>query len=390
MHIEQNKPHWVRIAGLDLCGSAVFAAIIALAGCASPGPPLPPTLNLPQIVSGTALTATRIGDEVRLHWTTPTQSTDKLPIKGQVTAEICRQTGTSAKGTGTKPCKAVTRVEVTAGASDAVDKLPSTLTTGPARMLSYRVQLLNASGRTAGPSPAAFAVAGQALRPVQGFTGHSIRAGVLLHWSAANGAGRVELDRTVLDPANGAGTAAERKSGLPGRQKQAAEARFSASADIGDAGGTVDRTVEMGHSYSYTAQRVEAVELGGRALELRSVPTAELTFAVRDEFPPDVPSGLVAVPGLAGEGEAQKPTIDLSWESNVDARVAGYRVYRREMGANNSGEWARLGSQLVTTAAYRDLTVVAGHRYSYRVTAVSTSGNESVPSGEAVESAPGQ
>lgn len=388
MHIAQNKPHWVRIAGLDLCGSAVFAAIIALAGCASPGPPLPPTLNLPQIVSATALTATRIGDEVRLHWTTPTQSTDKLPIKGQVTAEICRQTGTSAKGTGTKPCKAVTRVEVTAGASDAVDRLPATLTTGPARMLSYRVQLLNASGRTAGPSPAAFAVAGQALRPVEGFAGRSIRVGVLLHWSAASGAGRVELDRTVLDPANGAGTAAQRRSGLPGGQKQAAQARFSASADTGDAGGTVDRTVDMGHSYSYTAQRVETVQVGGQALELRSIPTAALTFAVRDEFPPDVPSGLVAVPGLAGEVDAQKPTIDLSWEPNVDARVAGYWVYRREMGANNSGVWARLGSQLVTTAAYRDPTVGAGQRYAYRVTAVSTAGNESAPSIEAVETAP--
>jgi fibronectin type 3 domain-containing protein len=68
--------------------------------------------------------------------------------------------------------------------------------------------------------------------------------------------------------------------------------------------------------------------------------------------------------------------------------VAGYRVYRRETGANNSGVWARLGSQLVTTAAYRDLTVGAGHRYAYRVTAVSTAGNESAPSIEAVETAP--
>lgn len=388
MHIARNKPHWVRLAGFVLYGSAVFAAVIALAGCASPGPPLPPTLNLPQIVSGTTLTATRVGDEVRLHWTTPTQSTDKLPIRGPVTAEICRETGTNAKATGTKPCKAVTRVGVTAGASDAVDRLPATLTTGPARMLSYRVQLLNASGRTAGPSPAAFAVAGQALRPVEGFAGRSIRAGILLHWSAVSDAGRVELDRTVLDPTNGAGTAAERKGGLPGGQKQAAHARFSASADAGDAGGTIDRTVEMGHSYNYTAQRVETVQVGGQALELRSAPTAALTFAVRDEFPPDMPAGLVAVPGLAGEGDTQKPTIDLSWEPNVDARVAGYRVYRREMGADNSSVWVRLGSQLVTTAAYQDLAVEAGHRYSYRVTAVSTAGNESAPSIEAVETAP--
>jgi len=41
-------------------------------------------------------------------------------------------------------------------------------------------------------------------------------------------------------------------------------------------------------------------------------------------------------------------------------------------------------------AAYRDLSVVAGHRYAYRVTAVSEAGNESGPSGEVVEIAPAQ
>ena len=84
--------------------------------------------------------------------------------------------------------------------------------------------------------------------------------------------------------------------------------------------------------------------------------------------------------------EGQRPTIELSWEPDVEARVAGYRVYRRELSADRSGDWVRIG--LVTMAAYRDLTVVAGHRYAYRVTAVSTAGNESGPSGEAVETAP--
>ena len=384
MHIELNRTHWLRITTVGLCGIAVFAAVIALNGCANPGPPLPPTLNLPQVVSGTGLMATRFGDEVRLHWTTPTRTTDKIPIRGPITAEICRETG--AAGKDSRPCTAVSRVAVTPGASDAVDTLPATLTTGPARILLYRVQLLNVAGRTAGPSPVVFAVAGQALRPVQGFAGRATKAGVLLHWSAGDGAGIVELDRTVLDPASGAG--AEPKSGLPGGQKQAAEARFKAGADVGDAGGTIDRTVEIGHSYSYTAQRVEMVKVGGLALELRSVPTKALTFAVRDDFPPEVPGGLVAVPGLAGEGDAQKPTIDLSWDPDVEARIAGYRVYRREMAADNSGAWVLLGSQLVTTAAYRDVTVEAGHRYSYRVTALSTTGKGSAPSGEAVETAP--
>jgi len=382
-------------------GTVVWTTFIALCGCANPGPPLPPTLNLPQVVPANGLTAARVGGEVRLHWTTPSQTTDKLPIKGPIRAEICRDlvVASLAKGgANTKtPCSVAARVPVAAGASDAVDRLPATLTVGPARRLSYRVQLLNRAGRTAGPSAAVSVAAGDAPGPVEGFAGSVTKAGVVLRWRigapgpgdtelATAEPGRVELDRIALDPV--AAASPERKSGLPGAQKQATETRLRASAGRGDAGGAVDRTAEMGHSYSYTAQRVDAVVLGGQALELRSVPSATLTFTLRDEFPPDVPAGLVAVPGLAGEGGPAKPAVDLSWEPDMEAGVAGYRVYRREVGEDGSGAWKLLDSELVTTSAYRDMTVVAGRRYAYRVTAVSTAGHESGPSGEAVEKAP--
>src|SRR5579863_10782647 len=51
----------------------MLALGVGLAGCASPGPPLPPSLKLPEVVSS-GLTATRVGDEVRLHWTTPART----------------------------------------------------------------------------------------------------------------------------------------------------------------------------------------------------------------------------------------------------------------------------------------------------------------------------
>ena len=47
-----------------------------------------------------------------------------------------------------------------------------------------------------------------------------------------------------------------------------------AASSLADAGGTVDRTAQIGHSYRYTAQRVRSVELAGQKLEVRS-------FAVR-------------------------------------------------------------------------------------------------------------
>jgi hypothetical protein len=380
-----------QIRGLAVCG-----ALVLLAGCAAPGPPLPPTLNLPQVVVATSLSAVRVGDEVRLHWTTPSQTTDKLLIKGPVTAAICRDSvaGGVARLAAKAPCVAVARVKVAAGASDAADALPAALTAGPARLLAYRVELLNSAGRTAGASAAVFAAAGQPLEPVAGFAGNLVKEGVMLHWQQdrSDAGGTVELERTILDPQPEA--TQPRGGPLPGAEKEAVVTRFRAGAGESDPGGTIDRTVEIGHSYRYTAERVKTLELGGERVELRSVASSGVgsgvTLAVRDVFPPAVPEGLVAAPGF--EGDPPRATIDLSWEPDVDqgndAQVAGYRVYRRD--AASAGAWQRIGPELVAEPAYHDAAVVAGRQYAYRVTAVSTAGNESAPGAQVAETAPAQ
>jgi hypothetical protein len=360
--------------------AAMLVAAASLAGCAAPGPPLPPTLNLPAVVSAAGLSAMRHGDEVRLHWTTPRQTTDKLPIRGVIAAEICRRL---VSGIALKPgCTPVERIVVTPGDSDDLDTLPGVLAEGPARLLAYRVQLRNAAGRTAGPSAAVYVAAGAAPASVADFAGRTTSAGVELHWQKQPAAGSVELDRTLLDPASA--PAAERKSGLPGEQKEPAEVKMLAGdAPSEDAGGTIDRTVKIGHTYRYTAVRVASVIVGGQTLEVRSLPTAAVTFAVRDVFPPAVPEGLVAVPGFA----AQRAAIDLSWEPVIDEdvkpKVAGYKVYRRD---DAGVAWKLLAT--VKATAYRDTDVLTGQRYAYRVTALSTAGNESTPGSEAAETAP--
>jgi len=409
----------------DLLDAGVAGMLLGLlAGCASPGPPLAPSLKLPEVVTAGGLAATRVGDEVRLRWTTSTRTTDKLLIVGPVVAVICRETEAggapapapakgSAKATVTAPCAAAARLPVKPGESaETADVLPAVLTTGPAGLLAYRVELLNSAGRTAGPSPTAFAASGQAPEPVKDLAGEPTKAGVVLHWRLGAGNGEqgtanreqgteaIELDRTTLDPTPGKG--AESKgglSGLPGAAKEPVEARFRAGDSGGaDAGGTIDRTAEIGHSYRYTAQRVRSVVVGGRTLEMRSEDSAEVSVAVRDVFLPDAPTGLVAAPGFAAEG-VENPSsvghraidlaIDLSWEPNVEPRIAGYRVYRREE-SDGSGEWRLVTPDLVTTAAYRDLKAAAGHRYRYRVTAVDTAGHESPPSAEVVETSAGE
>jgi hypothetical protein len=157
----------------------------------------------------------------------------------------------------------------------------------------------------------------------------------------------------------------------------------------------VDRTAVTGQTYRYTAERVRTVVLDGRSLEVRSVPSAAVTVAMVDVFPPNAPTGLVAAPGFSGEsagvtGQAQRPVVDLSWEPGIEARIAGYRVYRREMRGDVPGPWRKLNAELVTVPAYRDTTVESGRRYGYRVTAVDAAGNESGPGNEVVETAPTQ
>jgi hypothetical protein len=71
-----------------------LAAGLAVSGCGTPGTPQPPSLNLPELVSD--LSASRAGNQVTLTWTTPKRSTDKLLLKGNGTARVCRREGSGA------------------------------------------------------------------------------------------------------------------------------------------------------------------------------------------------------------------------------------------------------------------------------------------------------
>src|SRR5271156_6071310 len=114
--------------------------IAFIAGCASPGPPHAPSLNLPEVVHD--LTAERTGEQVMLHWTTPEKTTDHIAIKGAMTAEICRVTTPVSQPAvpSTPACTVVTRLPVSSGPSHAEEALPSSWLAG-----------CSSSSRTAGP-----------------------------------------------------------------------------------------------------------------------------------------------------------------------------------------------------------------------------------------------
>ncbi len=324
---------------------SILAAL--LASCASPGPPKPPSLHLPEVV--TDLSAQRVGPDVHLHWTSPSRTTDKSDVSSPMVAEVCRDphpqsepakspskpasspsksTSKTSKPTS-KPirsaplqsipgCDVVLHVTIKPGVTDADDRLPPALTADPVALLSYRVRILNPQGRSAGFSQAALAPAGAAPPPVAGLKATSARNGAVLEWQPLGSASLVELDRTL--PGTPAEKAApKKKAALALPDEQPTEVRLRSAKDEppqNDPGGILDHTVLRGQSYVYRAQRIRTVAIAGKKFEIRGAVSSPFTLAMTDSFAPATPTGLAAIPGTQGN----VATIDLSWRPRCRSR----------------------------------------------------------------------
>ena len=121
-----------------------------------------------------------------------------------------------------------------------------------------------------------------------------------------------------------------------------------------------DATPVMGKTYIYQVLTFAPLA-DNREAESDLSPAATITF--KDVFPPAAPHGLRAA--------ASAGSIELSWESNDEPDLAGYRVYRSVDGA----AFEKVGD--VNLPAYSDKTAQPGHAYRYQVTAIDQSGNES-------------
>ena len=86
----------------------------------------------------------------------------------------------------------------------------------------------------------------------------------------------------------------------------------------------------------------------------------------KDMFAPAAPSGLTSI--------AAESYISLSWDSNTEADLAGYRVWRR-MGGES--EFELLTPQPIRGNAFIDAKAEKSKGYDYAVTALDKAGNES-------------
>jgi hypothetical protein len=355
---------------IALFPAALLSALVA--GCGAPAAPLPPTLNLPQPVRD--LAARRTGDTIHLTFSVPQKTTDRLPVRGAMTAKLCRSADTD-------PCQPVGTLAIPLQTKSASmdDALPAELRQGPPRLLSYKVSILNRAGKSEGDSAAAYAVAGTAPAPITGLSAAPRRTGIVLSWQGTETpAGIVRFDRTRISTSpshpeqkEGSSFMARKTPEEPAEQvlrvsESPSDRRFS----------VIDVSAHTSCSYRYVAQRIEQVTLGNHELEIASSPSAPIETEYRDIFPPPVPTGLVSA------ADSTSRAIDLNWTPDVDPGLAGYIVYRRPAGSNQPPERISPAGKPVQASSWSDTTALSGQRYAYSVSAIDTSGNESQRSAE--------
>jgi len=131
----------------------------------------------------------------------------------------------------------------------------------------------------------------------------------------------------------------------------------------------VDQTAVLGQRYVYTVTAVAE----RRPVVVESAFGEEVELDYRDRFAPPTPTGLVA---LFQQTDGQN-RVRVVWRPVESDDLAGYRIYRR---GPESQQFRSLSEDLVTGTELIDVEVSSGATYTYRVTAVDRSGNESEPS----------
>ncbi|HTA87831.1 MAG TPA: hypothetical protein VK729_16270, partial [Silvibacterium sp.] len=243
--------------------AAVLALpLLMMASCGTPAAPQSPSLKLPEPVVD--LAAVRSGnEEVRLTWTMPKRTTDKVILKGDQDAHLCRRVETG-------PCETAADLRLVPDApAHFVDHLPAAHTSGPPKLMTYSVELRNHAGHNAGPSNPAYTAAGAAPPRVEYLSAAAQAEGVLLRWQPVSGEVLLRIHRELVTKP-GAPKPSE-TSGSPIPPPISQEQTLEVTGN--DQGRALDRDAALGHTWRYTVQRVEKLTIGGHAFEIMSTPS---------------------------------------------------------------------------------------------------------------------
>ncbi len=347
----------------------ISLAIALLSGCATPGAPQPPSLNIPAAV--TDLKAERKGDVVTLTWTAPQETTDGALVHKPGKMIVRRTSEPSAPIViGELPLPAAKKSQETRPES-VQDSLTAVLVAPTADFTNYTVETLTSSGKSAGLSNQVAVALVPALPAPEGVQAKTAPQGVGLTW------------KQTWPPQNKTHLSVRYVYRIMRRIEGGQPAMLAQVDASNEAMLFIDGSIEWEKKYQYWIAPVTLWEnpAHGNKGEVPSNESQPVTITTTDVFPPAAPSGLQA----AFSGSMQQLFIDLAWTPNSEPDLAGYNIYRR---SSDEQQFQKLNTALLKEPAYRDKAVQPGTKYFYAVTAVDLRNNESPKSAEASESVP--
>jgi predicted phage tail protein len=304
--------------------AAALCCILWLAGCAYVGPPKPPALDIPTRI--TDLRAAEYGDQILVQFTIGALTTDGLTLTSVKALEL-----------RVAAADAPQMLRITAKAAGPVDhEFPAKDWVG--KQVTLTVRATGPKGKASEWSNAVTLAVGVPLATPANLEAVSDPKGVRLTWSGSfdsEAGGRYRIFR-------GAGDA------MPQRLAESDKPEY------------LDSAVDFGSPYRYFVQA-----LAGELRQSEISATVGVTPA--DTFPPAVPAGLMAVAGIN--------SIELAWQPNTEEDLAGYQVYRSVGG----GAAERIAGP-VDAPNFSDRAVEIGKKYSYTITSIDRTGNESAHS----------
>jgi chitodextrinase len=144
----------------------------------------------------------------------------------------------------------------------------------------------------------------------------------------------------------------------------AAVAGVPAPAASGTRQSVTVRSLTRGTTYWFAIRATDDV---GNVSPISNVLRWDWTL---DTSPPSTPRG--------GNGSRHDRVVQITWQANAEADLAGYRVYRATASA---GPYTQLTSAPIVETQYEDAAVPDVPEVWYQVTAVDATGNESARSG---------
>ena len=349
-----------------------------VAGCAAPGDPVARHPVVPAAIADLAVR--QYGSAFALTFTLPKRSVDRETLAEQPSIEIYRvavppgsapDKKTSWQLAYTIPSEQVDRY-LTGGRIEFHDALAAgDLTQLAGSSMVYKIRTRAAKARASADSNVVtkrILAAPEAPREVRVEISETA---LIIRWAeVAAPPGSDSIAYRVYRAVAESGQDASVSSVSQARLKTQPElAGSSTSAEFRDT------HFEFGTSYLYTVR--SAAQYGANVVE--SADSAAVAITPRDTFPPAAPTNveITVVPATPQAGIY----VELSWAISSEADLAGYIIYRSDT-EDAPGE--RISTETLPSPTFRDMSVVPGGRYFYRVSAVDRAGNES-PRSSAVE-----